>query len=195
MPQISRQEFEPLPLPVRELLAGVPLHDVWVVNLPRARSGITLEEFLRTASARPYTPSPLVRALLNIRFFVGRRLGWDGGPGRNRLGTLRNAADNRRSLQVPCASGHARGTFSRCIPLRERAAAGLDQPHRTCRSAERPCGNGKWVPLLFRRLCAQRQPLHANLHGFDRPIPQAGGLSVTPALRPREGVTNQSAQS
>ena len=51
MPQISVQEFERLPLRVHAFLAGVPLHDVWAIDLPRTRSGITLDEFLRTASA------------------------------------------------------------------------------------------------------------------------------------------------
>src|SRR5215475_11420447 len=80
MPQISIQEFERLPLRVHDFLAGVPLHDVWDVDLPRRRSGITLAEFLGAAGARPFTPSPVVRALLNIRFFVGRLLGWDREP-------------------------------------------------------------------------------------------------------------------
>src|SRR5215831_6579905 len=79
MPQISTQEFERLPLRVHDFLAGVPLHDVWAVDLPRMRAGITLDEFLRAAGAVPFTPSPVVRALLNIRFFVGRLLGWDRG--------------------------------------------------------------------------------------------------------------------
>jgi len=80
MPQISMQEFERLPLRVHAFLAGVPLHDVWAVDLPRTRSGITLDEFLRTASACLLTRSPVVRALLNIRFFVGRLFGWDREP-------------------------------------------------------------------------------------------------------------------
>jgi hypothetical protein len=80
MPQISTQEFERLPLRVHDFLAGVPLHDVWAVDLPRTRSGITLDEFLRTASTCLLTPSPLVRALLNIRLFAGRLLSWDCEP-------------------------------------------------------------------------------------------------------------------
>jgi hypothetical protein len=80
MPQISTQEFERLPLRVHAFLAGVPLHDVWAVDLPRTRSGITLDEFLRTASACLLTGSPVVRALLNIRLLVGRLLGWDREP-------------------------------------------------------------------------------------------------------------------
>ncbi len=80
MPQISTQECERLPLRVHDFLAGVPLHDVWAVDLPRARSGITLDEFLRTASVCLLTPPPAVRALLNIRLLVGRLLGWDREP-------------------------------------------------------------------------------------------------------------------
>ena len=77
MPQLSAQEFHRVPLRVHEFLAGVPLHDVWAVDLPRLRPGITLDEFLRAAGALPMTPSPVVRALFGIRFAVGRLLGWD----------------------------------------------------------------------------------------------------------------------
>jgi hypothetical protein len=97
MPQIWTQEFERLPLRVHKFLAGVPLHDVWAIDLPRTRSGITLDEFLRTAGARSQvscdccendrsrkgsllTRSPVVRILLNIRFLVGRILGLDREP-------------------------------------------------------------------------------------------------------------------
>ena len=47
MPQISQKEFERLPLRAHQFLAGVPLHDVWAVDLPSPRAGITLDEFLR----------------------------------------------------------------------------------------------------------------------------------------------------
>jgi Protein of unknown function (DUF2867) len=103
MPQISTQEFERLPLRVHDFLAGVPLHDVWAIDLPRTRSGITLDEFLRTASACPCTstPPPLVRTLLNIRFFVGRLLGWDREPvatAWESFATRMTTADRSRSL-------------------------------------------------------------------------------------------------
>jgi len=77
MPQMSAEEFERVPLRVHEFLAGVPLHDVWAVDLPRLRPGISLDEFLRAAGALPFKPSPVVRALLGIRFAIGRLLGWD----------------------------------------------------------------------------------------------------------------------
>jgi uncharacterized protein DUF2867 len=83
MPQIAREEFERLPLRVHAFLAGVPLHDVWAVDLPRVRGGITLAEFL-SARQGPFLrrPPPAVRALLSMRFFVGGLFGWDrAAPG------------------------------------------------------------------------------------------------------------------
>jgi Protein of unknown function (DUF2867) len=74
------QEFERLPLRVHAFLADVPLHEVWAVDLPRPRSGITLDEFLRMSHARLITPSPVVRGLLSFRFFIGRIFGWDAVP-------------------------------------------------------------------------------------------------------------------
>src|SRR6266581_124135 len=76
MPQVSTQEFEGLPLRVHTFLAGVPLHDVWFIDLPRWRAGVTLDEFLRTAdnckldtcgcskSSSLFTPSRIVRKLI-----------------------------------------------------------------------------------------------------------------------------------
>jgi hypothetical protein len=104
MPRISTQEFERLPLRVHSLLDGVPLHDAWVVELPRTRSGITLAEFLRNSGARPFTPSPVVRALLNTRFWVGRHLGWDREPAATSWESFAKrltTADLARSLVPP----------------------------------------------------------------------------------------------
>jgi hypothetical protein len=101
MPQISTEEFEQLPLRVHGFLAGVPLHDVWAVDLPRTRSGITLDDFLRTASTRLFTLSPVVRALLNLRLFVGRLLGWDREPSTTAWETFTTrltTADRSKSL-------------------------------------------------------------------------------------------------
>ena len=75
--QITREAFERLPLRVHAFLAGVPLHDVWAVDLPRTRGGITLAEFLRRAGSLFRRPPHAVRALLSVRFFVGDLFGWD----------------------------------------------------------------------------------------------------------------------
>jgi hypothetical protein len=114
MPQISTQEFEQLPLRVHTFLAGVPLHDVWSVDLPRWRAGVTLDEFLRTASSGKldtcgcskssslFAPSPLGRILLDIRFFVGRFFGWDREPTTTAtFATRLTEADRSRLLVAP----------------------------------------------------------------------------------------------
>jgi hypothetical protein len=79
----------------------VPLHDVWAIDLPRTCPGITLAEFLQRPSARLCTPSPVVRVLLNIRFFVGRLLGWDRAPAATACETFAarlTTADRSKSL-------------------------------------------------------------------------------------------------
>ena len=101
MPQISRQEFERVPLRVHAFLADVPLHDVWAVDLPRIRPGITLDEFLRVASPHQCRPSPGTRALLGIRLFLGGLLGWDREPAAvagETFATRMTAADRSKSL-------------------------------------------------------------------------------------------------
>jgi len=101
MPQIAREEFEQLPLRVHAFLAGVPLHDVWAVDLPRMRGGITLTEFLRRAGDLFLPVPPSVRALLSVRLFVGGLFGWDratpGSPSESFAQRL-TAEDRSRSL-------------------------------------------------------------------------------------------------
>ena len=77
MAQISEKEFERLPLRAHQFLVGVPLHDVWAVDLPSPRAGITLDEFLRVANERLFMPSPLAQGLLDLRLLIGRLFGWD----------------------------------------------------------------------------------------------------------------------
>jgi hypothetical protein len=74
VPQISAMEFHALPLRVHTFLAGVPLHDVWAVDLPHPRERVTLAEFHRLTSqhrAIGRLPSS-TRALIRLRLFLGR---------------------------------------------------------------------------------------------------------------------------
>jgi hypothetical protein len=123
MPQVSTQEFERLPLRVHTFLTGVPLHDVWSIDLPRWRAGVTLDEFLRTPgnceldtcgcskSSSLFTLSLLVRILLEIRFFVGRLFGLDREPAATAWKTFATRltdTDHSRSL---VAAGTRDGFF------------------------------------------------------------------------------------
>jgi len=88
VPQISPAEYHALPLRVHALLAGILLHDVWAVDLPAHRPGVTLSEFLRRADERKSAAPedrlsglPLVaRALFRLRLFLGRILHLDAEP-------------------------------------------------------------------------------------------------------------------
>lgn len=73
MPKISPTEFFATPLRVHEFLADVPLHDVWAVDLPALRVGVTLAEFLRRSNQGGIDRlPPAARALFQFRFFLGR---------------------------------------------------------------------------------------------------------------------------
>ena len=111
MPQISKQEFERVPLRAHDFLAGVPLHDVWAIDLPHTRSGITQNEFLTSASGRPRTLSPATRALVKIRLFAGRLLGWDREPDASAWETFatRLTTDDRTKSLTP--AGTREGPF------------------------------------------------------------------------------------
>jgi hypothetical protein len=121
MPRVTTEEFERLPLQVHTFLAGVPLHDVWSVDLPRWRAVVTLDDFLRTTGnckfdmcgcSKPsslFAPSPIVRMLLDIRLFVGRFFGWDHEPSATAtFATRLTDTDHSRSL---AAAGTSDGFF------------------------------------------------------------------------------------
>jgi hypothetical protein len=112
MPQIPKQEFERLQLRVHDLLAGVPLHDAWAVNLPHVRSGITLDEFLRAASARPYTASGSAHALLKFRLLIGRLFGWDREPAASAEELFANRLTSADSSKSLVQAGTREGPFS-----------------------------------------------------------------------------------
>ena len=150
------------------------------------RSGITLDEFLRAAGARPFTLSPVVRGLLTIRFFVGRLLGWDREPDaavRETFASRLTAADLSKSL---APAGTREGLFR--IVYRFENEQLLELINRTAHAAALSAlvETATCLPLLFRCLRAQRRPLDARVHGPHRPIPQVDRLSVAPAQRPHE---------
>jgi len=119
MPQISPTEFYALPLRVHTFLADVPLHDVWAVDLPTHRDGVTLSEFLRRASqdgvdaadAEINRLPPVARALFRLRLFLGRIFRLEAEP-KDALaasfGSRLTAEDRARSFVV---SGTAEGLF------------------------------------------------------------------------------------
>ena len=88
MPRISPAEFSALPLRANTLLADVPLHDVWAIDLPGLREGVTLKEVLRRADRDVFTPRDVKmrglpaasRALFRLRLLLGRLFGLESEP-------------------------------------------------------------------------------------------------------------------
>jgi hypothetical protein len=119
MPQILPTEFYALPLRVHTFLADVPLHDVWAVDLPKHRDGVTLSEFLRRASQDGFDAAdaeinrlpPVARALFRLRFFLGRIFRLEDEPKDVLAASFRSrltAEDRARSFVV---SGTPEGLF------------------------------------------------------------------------------------
>jgi len=112
MPQVSPAEFYALPLRVHTFLADVPLHDVWTVDLPTHRDGVTLSEFLRRASQGGINRlPPAARALIRLRLFLGRIFRLDAEPNdavAASFGSRLTPEDRARSLVV---SGTPEGLF------------------------------------------------------------------------------------
>lgn len=122
-----------MPLRVHGFLAGIRLHDAWAVDLPHTRSGITLDQFLRAASARPYKASGPSRALLNIRLFAGRILGLDREPAASAWEplTTRLTDDDRSKSLVP--AGTREGPFG--VVYRFKNEQLLELANRTAHAA------------------------------------------------------------
>ncbi|HEV2419880.1 MAG TPA: DUF2867 domain-containing protein [Terriglobia bacterium] len=105
MPRISPTEFYALSLRVHTFLDGIPLHDVWAVDLPAHRDGITLSELLRRESQSGINIlPPAARALFRLRFVLGRVFRLDAEPkdasAESFVGRL-TLEDRARSFVVP----------------------------------------------------------------------------------------------
>ena len=67
--------MQSLKLRAHELLRGVPLYDVSVVDLPGGGAGRTVADIRALGSAA--APSYVVKTLFGLRKFLGRAFGWD----------------------------------------------------------------------------------------------------------------------
>ena len=111
MPQIPPTEFYALPLRVHTFLADVPLHDVWAVDLPKHRDGVTLSEFLRASQGGFNRLPPPARALIRLRLFLGRIFRLEAEPKDSlavSFGSRLTPEDRARSFVV---SGTQEGLF------------------------------------------------------------------------------------
>ena len=104
----SPAEYLGLKLRAHELLRGVPLHDVSVVNLPGGGTGRSVADIRALQSAA--APSRTVDAFFRLRWFLGRVFGWDRVQMRPEDSLLPQLSErDRRSSEV--APGTPDGPF------------------------------------------------------------------------------------
>jgi hypothetical protein len=113
VPQISPTEFCAIPLRVHSFLEGVPLHDVWVVDLPRLRETITFADFLRTmAQGRSDRRLPAAaRALFRLRIFLGRIFRLEDTPADAGARTFSSRLTDEDRARSSVAAGTPDGPF------------------------------------------------------------------------------------
>src|SRR5215469_1857359 len=133
------------------------------------------------ASNRPFTLSPVVRMLLDVRFFVGRLFGWDRestASTRESFATRLTATDYSRSLVPPgTQDGFFRVVYrfenERLLELINRTA------HAAALSALVKTANAyRFYFGVYVRNVGHFTQLYIALSS-DRSLSQAGRLSVT----------------
>ena len=75
--RVSREEWNSLDLRTHELLKGVPLHDVWAVDLPYGPKNLALLDLKDILSEQVIGSSPIVHFLVGFRKLLGQIFGWE----------------------------------------------------------------------------------------------------------------------
>ena len=103
--RVTPEEYERIDLRAHSLLADVPLHDVWAVELSGGALGRTIVDVRRLLSLENLTAAnAAIRFLFGLRTWLGRVVGWDREPPQSsRESFLRklSAADRECSLVPP----------------------------------------------------------------------------------------------
>jgi hypothetical protein len=97
--RVSPAEYLGLKLRAHELLRGIPLYDVSVVDLPGGGAGRSVADIRALDSA--VAPSRTVNALVGLRRFLGRAFGWDRVQMRSEDSLLSRLSErDRRDSQI-----------------------------------------------------------------------------------------------
>jgi len=106
-------DYRQIPLRAHALLADIPLHDVWQVELPDGGPDRTIADIRSLMSAKSLAEmNPSVRALFGLRRIMGRIFRWDSSHSTLRTPSFLSrlpVQDRMRSLVEP---GTADGPFT-----------------------------------------------------------------------------------
>jgi hypothetical protein len=102
--RVRPEEYTQLQLRAHALLADVPLHDVWAVDLPGEAAGRSVLDLRALLAERRAAANRAVRFLFALRSRLGKLFGWDNEPAsaaaESYLGRL-SAAERAASLVAP----------------------------------------------------------------------------------------------
>jgi hypothetical protein len=103
--RIAPEEYQQIHLRAHSLLADVPLHDLWAVDLSGRQPGRSIVDLRALLAAEDLqATNPAVKLLFKLRWWLGRLFRWDresnGAPEESFLRRL-SAADHASSLVTP----------------------------------------------------------------------------------------------
>lgn len=107
--RVSPAEYLRLPLRAHDLLRGVTLYDVSVVDLPGGGTGRTIADVRAIDSSAP--PSRIAQILYGVRCALGRAFGWDR-VGMRPDDSLVSRVSARDRAESEVAPGTHQGSFS-----------------------------------------------------------------------------------
>jgi hypothetical protein len=165
--------YRRLDLRAHSLLADVPLHDVWAIELEGGGPGRTVSDVLDLLSPeRSGTASAPTRFLFALRRLLGRVLGWDREPAAGRdesyLGRLSEA--ERAASRVP--PGTPQGPFRTLLVTPSEAISEVRNATVHAFSVlaleERPGGYTAWWAIHVRPVGAITRWYMALIDPFRR---------------------------
>jgi hypothetical protein len=112
MYEISKDEFERVPLRVHSFLAGVPLRTLYRMDLPGGREGMTLHEINEITGfggEGEVEVGAVTKALFDLRGLIGRILGWDEVPALAESATYRSRLSEEDRARSRVKPGTAMG--------------------------------------------------------------------------------------
>ena len=127
--QVTPAEYERIDLRAHSLLAEVPLHDVWRVDLSGGGPGRTIVDLRALLPLEGLTAAnPAVRFLFGLRKQLGRLFGWDRKPPRASSESFLSrltAAERESSLVAP---GTPEGPFQILLVTPQEAISEIQNP-------------------------------------------------------------------
>ena len=109
----SSEDWRALDLRAHAILEGVPLHDVWSVDLPGGGAGRTMEDVRSLLSVEALGEQDrIVRGLMGLRRALGRLFGWDREDRAGEASHFASRLDDRDREASLVPPGTSDGPFS-----------------------------------------------------------------------------------